>query len=105
MYFLAIMISLSLHLSSAQEVKERLLCHAIIGRNPHKERIMTVDIVCLFIAPLLEFSTKEVTFRMEQVYIVNVVHVYVHVHVHRVESAKKSGEYIYCTVIFDFTGA
>uniref|UniRef100_A0A1X7TBB6 MSP domain-containing protein n=1 Tax=Amphimedon queenslandica TaxID=400682 RepID=A0A1X7TBB6_AMPQE len=50
----------------AQEVKERLLCHAIIGRNPHKERIMTVDIVCLFIAPLLEFSTKEVTFRMEQ---------------------------------------
>ena len=45
-----------------------MLCHAIIGRNPHKERIMTVDIVCLFIAPLLEFSTKEVTFRMEQVH-------------------------------------
>ena len=57
-----------LSFSSAQEVKERLLCHAIIGRNPHKERIMTVDIVCLFIAPLLEFSTKEVTFRMEQVH-------------------------------------
>jgi hydrocephalus-inducing protein len=49
-----------------QEVKERLVCHSIIGRNPHKERIMSFDVKCRFISPLLDFSTKEVTFDMEQ---------------------------------------
>ena len=53
--------------SSPQVVNERLLCHAIIGRNPHKERIMVVDVSARFIAPLLEFSTQEMCFTIQQV--------------------------------------
>ena len=52
---------------SPQVVNERLLCHAIIGRNPHKERIMVVDVSARFIAPLLEFSTQEMRFTIQQV--------------------------------------
>lgn len=48
-------------------MNERLLCHAIIGRNPHKERIMVVDVSARFIAPLLEFSTQEMRFTIQQV--------------------------------------
>lgn len=52
---------------SPQVVNERLLCHAIIGRNSHKERIMVVDVSARFIAPLLEFSTQEMRFTIQQV--------------------------------------
>ena len=48
-------------------MNERLICHAIIGKNPHKERIMTVDITAKFIAPLLEFSSQELVFTTYQV--------------------------------------
>lgn len=48
-------------------VNERLICHAVIGRNPHKERIMTVDVTAEFIAPLLEFSKPELVFKTHQV--------------------------------------
>jgi len=47
-------------------VKERLVCHAIIGKNPHKERIMTVDVSATFIHPVLEFTSQEVNFCVEQ---------------------------------------
>ena len=57
-------------------VNERMICHAIIGRNPHKERIMTVDISARFIAPLLEFSSQELLFQLYQVG----VQPYLHVH-------------------------
>jgi len=50
-----------------QVVSERLLCHAIIGRNPHKERIMSVDVSARFIAPLLMFSAQEMLFSVQQV--------------------------------------
>lgn len=46
---------------------ERLICNAIIGKNPHKERIMTVDVLANFIAPLTEFSTREIEFMTYQV--------------------------------------
>nr|XP_025038877.1 hydrocephalus-inducing protein-like [Pelodiscus sinensis] len=47
-------------------VKERLVCHAIIGKQSGKERIMKVDITCEFIAPILHLSSKEITFRVEK---------------------------------------
>ena len=48
-------------------VNERMICHAIIGKNPLKERIMTVDVMAKFIAPLLEFSSKKLHFSLFQV--------------------------------------
>ncbi|XP_074864560.1 hydrocephalus-inducing protein homolog isoform X2 [Carettochelys insculpta] len=47
-------------------VKERLVCHAIIGKQSGKERIMKVDVTCEFIAPILHLSSKEITFRVEK---------------------------------------
>ncbi|XP_052816168.1 hydrocephalus-inducing protein homolog isoform X2 [Mya arenaria] len=52
--------------SSPQFVKERLLCHAIIGRQGGKELIMKIDVSSDFISPLLEFSTKSVYFRVDK---------------------------------------
>lgn len=51
---------------SPQYVKERMLCHAIIGRQGGKELIMRVDVSADFISPLLEFSTKSVYFRFDK---------------------------------------
>ena len=65
--FLTPPLSLLLPLSSPQVVNERLLCHSIIGRNPHKERIMSVDVSARFIAPLLMFSAQEILFSVQQV--------------------------------------
>ena len=58
-------------------VSERLVCHAIIGKNAHKERIMTVDVTANFIAPLTQFNTREISFTTYQVYTCTV-----HVHLH-----------------------
>lgn len=49
------------------EVRERLLCHSIIGRQGGKEQIMMVDLYVEFISPLLEFSQKSVFFRFDKV--------------------------------------
>ena len=54
--------------SSPQYVRERLLCHAIIGRQGGKELIMKIDVTTDFISPLLEFSTKSVYFRVDKVF-------------------------------------
>lgn len=43
-----------------------MTCFAIIGKNPRKERIMTVDIAATFTSPLLEFTTREVMFTVHQ---------------------------------------
>ncbi len=43
-----------------------MICYAIIGKNPFKERIMTVDIKASFISPLLDFSTQQVKFSVHQ---------------------------------------
>ena len=55
------------YISSPQYVRERLLCHAIIGRQGGKELIMKIDVTTDFISPLLEFSTKSVYFRVDKV--------------------------------------
>lgn len=56
------------HLFACREekVNERMLCFAIIGKNPVKERIMTVDISANFISPLLDFSSQELLFSLHQ---------------------------------------
>ncbi|KAK3085440.1 hypothetical protein FSP39_003318 [Pinctada imbricata] len=51
---------------SPQFVRERILCHAIIGRQGGKELIMRVDVSADFISPLLEFSAKSVYFRFDK---------------------------------------
>ncbi|XP_048371298.1 hydrocephalus-inducing protein homolog [Sphaerodactylus townsendi] len=47
-------------------VKERLICHAIIGKHSGKERIMTVDVICEFIAPVLQISSRAIKFQVEK---------------------------------------
>ncbi|KAM4640218.1 hydrocephalus-inducing protein-like [Amazona ochrocephala] len=49
-----------------QVVKEKLLCHAIVGKEGVKNLIMQVDVTCEFIAPALQISTREITFRVEK---------------------------------------
>ncbi|KAG7333195.1 hypothetical protein KOW79_003330 [Hemibagrus wyckioides] len=48
-------------------VRERLLCHAIVGNQNGKEHIMTVDITCQFIAPVLNISPQQLNFCVEKV--------------------------------------
>ncbi len=39
-----------------------MICHAIVGTNTGKEKIMKVDVVAEFIEPLVQFSEKKVSF-------------------------------------------
>ncbi|XP_072551301.1 hydrocephalus-inducing protein homolog [Salminus brasiliensis] len=48
-------------------VRERLVCHAIVGHQTAKERIMTVDVSCQFIAPVLDMSSEQLNFYVEKV--------------------------------------
>ncbi|XP_039554354.1 hydrocephalus-inducing protein-like, partial [Passer montanus] len=48
--------------STAQEVKERLLCHALVGKEITKKQIMQVDVTCNFICPVLQMSSRAITF-------------------------------------------
>ncbi|XP_033917207.1 hydrocephalus-inducing protein homolog [Melopsittacus undulatus] len=52
--------------STPQVVKEKLLCHAMVGKEGVKNLIMQVDVTCEFIAPALQISTREITFRVEK---------------------------------------
>ncbi|XP_035679087.1 LOW QUALITY PROTEIN: hydrocephalus-inducing protein homolog [Branchiostoma floridae] len=49
-----------------QVLRERMLCHAIIGQSSGKEHIMTMDINVEFIAPLLDLSTRNINFRIDK---------------------------------------
>ena len=53
--------------SCTQVVTERLLCHAMVGSEARKRQIMQVDVTCEFIDPLLQMSSREITFRVEKV--------------------------------------
>ncbi|KAM6352746.1 hydrocephalus-inducing protein homolog isoform 6-T13 [Alca torda] len=52
--------------STPQVVKERLLCHAIVGSKAGKVLIMRVDVTCEFVAPVLQMSSREIAFRVEK---------------------------------------
>ncbi|XP_074708612.1 hydrocephalus-inducing protein homolog [Strix uralensis] len=52
--------------STPQVVKEQLLCHAVVGSKAGKAQIMQVDVTCEFIAPVLQMSSREITFRVEK---------------------------------------
>uniref|UniRef100_A0A8B9BFH4 HYDIN axonemal central pair apparatus protein n=1 Tax=Anser brachyrhynchus TaxID=132585 RepID=A0A8B9BFH4_9AVES len=52
--------------STPKVVTERLLCHAIIGSKAGKAQIMQVDVTCEFVAPVLQISSREITFRVEK---------------------------------------
>ena len=62
-------------------VQEHLLCHSIIGRNPLKELIMTVDMAATFISPLLEVSQRALHFTAVLVSQRN-THTYIRTHAH-----------------------
>uniref|UniRef100_A0A8C3KHX2 HYDIN axonemal central pair apparatus protein n=1 Tax=Calidris pygmaea TaxID=425635 RepID=A0A8C3KHX2_9CHAR len=52
--------------STPQVVKERLLCHAMVGSKAGKTQIMQVDVTCEFVAPVLQMSSREIAFRVEK---------------------------------------
>ncbi|XP_065519867.1 hydrocephalus-inducing protein-like, partial [Lathamus discolor] len=52
--------------STPQVVKEKLLCHAIVGKEGVKNLIVQVDVTCEFIAPALQISSREITFWVEK---------------------------------------
>ena len=39
-----------------------MICHAIVGNNTGKEKIMKVDIIADFIEPLVRFSERKISF-------------------------------------------
>ncbi|XP_069822484.1 hydrocephalus-inducing protein homolog isoform X3 [Dendropsophus ebraccatus] len=47
-------------------VKERLVGQAIIGKQSGKEKILTVDVICEFIAPVLHLSKDSMHFYVEK---------------------------------------
>ncbi|XP_032469168.1 hydrocephalus-inducing protein homolog [Phocoena sinus] len=47
-------------------VKEKLVCHAIIGTQKEKSLVMTVNIICEFVAPFIQLSTKQLVYRLEK---------------------------------------
>lgn len=50
-----------------QLVKEHLLGQAIIGKQSGKEKILEVDVICEFIAPVLYLSKQSLHFYVEKV--------------------------------------
>uniref|UniRef100_A0A3P8U8F5 HYDIN axonemal central pair apparatus protein n=1 Tax=Amphiprion percula TaxID=161767 RepID=A0A3P8U8F5_AMPPE len=52
---------------SPMVVRERLVCQAIIGAQGSYEQIMSVDITCRFVAPVLSISSKELNFYLKKV--------------------------------------
>ncbi|NWU39074.1 HYDIN protein, partial [Hylia prasina] len=52
--------------STVQEVEERLLCHAMVGKERAKRQIMEVDVTCKFICPVVEVSSRAIAFRVEK---------------------------------------
>ncbi|XP_051512768.1 hydrocephalus-inducing protein homolog [Myxocyprinus asiaticus] len=47
-------------------VREKLVCHAIVGRHYGRECIMTVDITCQFVTPGVDISSQQINFYVEK---------------------------------------
>ncbi|KAM9351908.1 hydrocephalus-inducing protein homolog [Symphorus nematophorus] len=52
---------------SPKVVRERLMCHAIVGQQGPFEHIMSVDVTCHFVAPVLSISPKQLNFYIKTV--------------------------------------
>ncbi|XP_077612463.1 hydrocephalus-inducing protein homolog [Crocuta crocuta] len=52
--------------ATSRIVKEKLVCHAIIGAQKGRSVLMTVNIICEFIAPLIQLSTKQLIYCLEK---------------------------------------
>ncbi|GAA6221266.1 hydrocephalus-inducing protein homolog [Lates japonicus] len=52
---------------SSKVVQERLVCRGIVGNQGCSELIMSVDVTCRFVAPVLSFSAKQLNFYIEKV--------------------------------------
>ncbi|KAM5208569.1 hydrocephalus-inducing protein homolog isoform 3-T4 [Hipposideros larvatus] len=52
--------------ATPRRVKEKLVCQATIGAQTGKSVVMTVNIICEFIAPLIQLSTKQLIYRLEK---------------------------------------
>lgn len=50
-----------------QVVREKLVCHAVVGRQYEKEVIMTADVTCQFVSPAVDISSQQVSFYVEKV--------------------------------------
>ncbi|KAA8590533.1 hypothetical protein FQN60_014467, partial [Etheostoma spectabile] len=48
-------------------VRERLVCRGIVGRQGCNELIMSVDVTCRFVAPMLSISSKQLKFYTKKV--------------------------------------
>ncbi|XP_030613884.1 hydrocephalus-inducing protein homolog isoform X2 [Archocentrus centrarchus] len=52
---------------SPKVVRERLVCYAVVGQQSCQEKIMSVDVTCRLVAPLLSISSKWLNFYTEKV--------------------------------------
>ncbi|KAM6946364.1 hydrocephalus-inducing protein homolog [Aplochiton taeniatus] len=52
---------------SPKVVRERLVCQAILAGQSGKEGIMTADVTCRFVAPVLHISSPQLDFYVEKV--------------------------------------
>ncbi|XP_037834213.1 hydrocephalus-inducing protein homolog [Kryptolebias marmoratus] len=52
---------------SPKIIKERLVCHAIIGLQGCRETIMSVNVTCRFVDPWLSISSKQLNFYRKKV--------------------------------------
>ncbi|KAM9854716.1 hydrocephalus-inducing protein homolog [Aulostomus maculatus] len=52
---------------SPRVVRERLVCLGIVGRQGCYEHIMSVDVTCRFLTPMLKLSSKQLKFYTEKV--------------------------------------
>lgn len=53
--------------NTAKVVRERLVCRAVVGEQGCNEQIMTVDIICRFVKPLLSLSSWSLSFCLGKV--------------------------------------
>ncbi|KAM9376113.1 hydrocephalus-inducing protein-like [Pholidichthys leucotaenia] len=52
---------------SPKDVCERLVCNALIGNERIRETIMSVDVSCRFVTPMLNISSKRLNFYIKKV--------------------------------------
>lgn len=43
------------------------MCHSTIGTQRGRSLVMTVTVICEFVAPLIQPSTKQLLYRLEKV--------------------------------------